>query len=84
VLEGKQQPAYYFYYSLLGNDITNGAFYSLAHPNFRPERASIRIKGDKFTLNTFMAGLADLKVGRGGSVINMFVITFLTGTFVCW
>lgn len=58
----ENQAAYYFYYSLLGNDITNGAFYSLISPNFRPERASIRIKGDKTTLSTFLASVADIKV----------------------
>lgn len=58
----EKQPAYYFYYSLLGNDITNAAFYSLLSPNFRPERASIRIKSDQATLNTFLASLADMKV----------------------
>jgi len=67
--EDKQQPAYYFYYSLLGNDITNGAFYNLSCPNFRPERASIRIKGDRPTLTTFIAGLGDLKVHIFGVVL---------------
>ena len=60
----EKHPAYYFYYSLFGNDITNGAFYSLVSPNFRPERASIRIKSDQGTLNTFLATLADLKVSH--------------------
>jgi len=58
----EKQSAYYFYYSLLGNDITNSAFYSLISPNFRPERASIKIKSDQSTLNAFLASLADIKV----------------------
>ena len=60
----KNQLAYYFYYSLFGNDITNAAFYSLVSPTFRPERASIRIKGDQTALNTFLASLADIKVSN--------------------
>ncbi|KAG9487890.1 hypothetical protein GDO78_007602 [Eleutherodactylus coqui] len=37
------KPEFFFYYSLLGNDVTNEPFTDLINPDFEPERASVRI-----------------------------------------
>ncbi|KAM4710500.1 centrosomal protein of 120 kDa [Discoglossus pictus] len=38
------QPEFFFYYTLLGNDVTNEPFTDLINPDFEPERASVRIR----------------------------------------
>uniref|UniRef100_A0AAX7TLS7 C2 domain-containing protein n=1 Tax=Astatotilapia calliptera TaxID=8154 RepID=A0AAX7TLS7_ASTCA len=38
---------FFFYYSLLGNDITSEPFHNLLSPDFEPERASVRIRSSK-------------------------------------
>ncbi|XP_072288993.1 centrosomal protein of 120 kDa [Eucyclogobius newberryi] len=45
---------FYFYYSLLGNDITSEPFHSLLTPAFEPERASVRIRSSKQVLQRFL------------------------------
>uniref|UniRef100_A0A673HLT8 Centrosomal protein 120 n=1 Tax=Sinocyclocheilus rhinocerous TaxID=307959 RepID=A0A673HLT8_9TELE len=35
---------FFFYYTLLGNDVTSEPFQNLLSPNFEPERASVRIR----------------------------------------
>ncbi|XP_064619737.1 centrosomal protein of 120 kDa-like isoform X2 [Lineus longissimus] len=44
---------YFFYYSLLGNDITNETFFDLLNPNFPPERASVKVKSNSDFLRAF-------------------------------
>lgn len=50
---------YYFYYKLLGNDITSEVF---KMASFKPERASIRIKSTRDNLAALLATQGDLKV----------------------
>ncbi|CAL1615077.1 unnamed protein product [Knipowitschia caucasica] len=45
---------YFFYYTLLGNDITSEPFHSLLTPTFEPERASVRIRSNKQVLQRFL------------------------------
>ncbi|KAK7933345.1 hypothetical protein WMY93_004241 [Mugilogobius chulae] len=45
---------FYFYYTLLGNDITSEPFHSLLTPAFEPERASVRIRSSKQVLQRFL------------------------------
>ena len=44
---------YFFYYSLLGNDVTNEAFHDLLNPNFPAERASVRMRSSVDALRLF-------------------------------
>ncbi|XP_056136157.1 centrosomal protein of 120 kDa [Lampris incognitus] len=53
---------FFFYYSLLGNDITSEPFHSLLSPSFEPERASVRIRSSKQVLCTFLAQQPSLQV----------------------
>ena len=54
---------FYFYYSLLSNDVTNEMFYDLLQPNFPAERASVRINSTLDLLRTFFAQHSGLEVG---------------------
>ena len=49
---------YYFYYCLLGNDITSEPFIP---PVFSPERASIRLKSSRDLLSLLFASQPDLE-----------------------
>ncbi len=53
---------FFFYYSLLGNDITSEPFHNLLSPEFEPERASVRIRSSKQILQTFLSQQPDLQV----------------------
>lgn len=53
---------FYFYYSLLGNDITSEPFHNLLSPDFEPERASVRIRSSKHILQTFLSQQPNLQV----------------------
>ena len=53
---------YFFYYSLLGNDVTNELFFDLVQPSFPPERASVKIRSSVETLRAFFAGQPGLQV----------------------
>ncbi|XP_041644369.1 centrosomal protein of 120 kDa [Cheilinus undulatus] len=53
---------FFFYYSLLGNDITSEPFYSLLSPDFEPERASVRIRSSKQILQTFLSQQPSLEI----------------------
>ncbi|XP_034511823.1 centrosomal protein of 120 kDa isoform X7 [Ailuropoda melanoleuca] len=63
----ERQPEFFFYYSLLGNDVTNEPFNDLINPNFEPERASVRIRSSIEILRVYLAlqsklqSLIDLK-----------------------
>lgn len=46
---------YFFYFSLLGNDVTNETFHDLIHPNFPAERASVKIRSNVDTLRAFFS-----------------------------
>lgn len=49
----------YFYYCLLGNDITTEPF---SPPTLHPERASVRVKGEGHQLQLLLSSQPDLKV----------------------
>lgn len=53
---------FFFYYSLLGNDITSEPFHNLLSPDFEPERASVRIRSSKQILQTFLSQQPGLEV----------------------
>ncbi|XP_071098431.1 centrosomal protein of 120 kDa-like [Haliotis cracherodii] len=44
---------YFFYYSLLGNDVTNESFADLINPSFPAERASVRLRSSVDALRVF-------------------------------
>ncbi|NXJ84437.1 CE120 protein, partial [Trogon melanurus] len=50
----ERQPEFFFYYSLLGNDVTNEPFTDLINPNFEPERASVRIRSTADVLQLYL------------------------------
>ncbi|XP_019372360.1 PREDICTED: centrosomal protein of 120 kDa [Gavialis gangeticus] len=51
----ERQPDFFFYYSLLGNDVTNEPFTDLINPNFEPERASVRIRSSIEVLRVYLS-----------------------------
>ena len=53
---------FFFYYSLLGNDITNEAFVDLLNPNFPPERASVKVRSSVDALRLFLVHQPGLQV----------------------
>ncbi|KAA8592409.1 hypothetical protein FQN60_017864 [Etheostoma spectabile] len=53
---------FFFYYSLLGNDITSEPFHNLLSPDFEPERASVRIRSSKQILQTFLSQQPSLQI----------------------
>ncbi|KAK2899236.1 hypothetical protein Q8A67_010654 [Cirrhinus molitorella] len=46
---------FFFYYTLLGNDVTSEPFQNLLSPNFEPERASVRIRSNERVLRLFLS-----------------------------
>ncbi|KAK7145416.1 hypothetical protein R3I93_013214 [Phoxinus phoxinus] len=46
---------FFFYYTLLGNDVTSEPFQNLISPNFEPERASVRIRSSDRVLRLFLS-----------------------------
>ncbi|KAF4072204.1 hypothetical protein AMELA_G00260510 [Ameiurus melas] len=44
---------FFFFYTLLGNDVTSEPFQNLISPNFEPERASVRIRSNDKVLQVF-------------------------------
>ncbi|KAL3867406.1 hypothetical protein ACJMK2_044608 [Sinanodonta woodiana] len=53
---------YFFYYSLIGNDVTNEVFHDLIEPHFPAERASVRIRTSVEALRIFMTNQPGLKI----------------------
>lgn len=60
---------FFFYYSLLGNDITSEPFASLLSPDFEPERASVRIRSSKQVLRAFLSQQPGLQVRAPPSLV---------------
>lgn len=58
----ERQPEFFFYYSLLGNDVTNEPFTNLMNPNFEPERASVRIRSSIEVLRAYFLAHSKLQV----------------------
>ncbi|KAF4787599.1 Centrosomal protein of 120 kDa [Turdus rufiventris] len=57
-----RQPEFFFYYSLLGNDVTNEPFTDLINPNFEPERASVRIRSTVEILHVYFCAQSKLQI----------------------
>ncbi|XP_060927437.1 centrosomal protein of 120 kDa [Limanda limanda] len=53
---------FFFYYSLLGNDITSEPFHNLLSPDFEPERASVHIRSSKQVLQSFLSQQPSLQI----------------------
>ncbi|KAL8561303.1 hypothetical protein ACOMHN_047158 [Nucella lapillus] len=53
---------FYFYYSLLGNDVTNESFSDLLSPAFPAERASVRVRSSVDALRLFFAHQPGLQI----------------------
>nr|XP_039270701.1 centrosomal protein of 120 kDa-like isoform X1 [Styela clava] len=53
---------YFFYYTLLGNDVANDPFPDLLNPEFVPERASVRIRSSVNILRLYLASQSGLQV----------------------
>ncbi|XP_009944873.1 PREDICTED: centrosomal protein of 120 kDa-like, partial [Leptosomus discolor] len=58
----ERQPKFFFYYSLLGNDIANEPFTDLINPNFEPERASVRIRSTADVLQVYLCAQSKLQI----------------------
>ncbi|KAM9694114.1 centrosomal protein of 120 kDa isoform 2-T4 [Trichechus inunguis] len=58
----ERQPEFFFYYTLLGNDVTNEPFNDLINPNFEPERASVRIRSSVEILRIYLALQSKLQI----------------------
>ncbi|XP_075692280.1 centrosomal protein of 120 kDa [Rhinoderma darwinii] len=56
------QPEFFFYYSLLGNDVTNEPFTDLISPDFEPERASVRIRSTTEVLYMYLSVQPKLQI----------------------
>ncbi|XP_048383738.1 centrosomal protein of 120 kDa isoform X2 [Stegostoma tigrinum] len=58
----EERPEFFFYYTLLGNDVTNDPFIDLMNPNFAPERASVRIRSRLDVLQLFLSSQPNLQI----------------------
>ncbi|NXX85989.1 CE120 protein, partial [Urocolius indicus] len=58
----ERRPEFFFYYSLLGNDVTNEPFTDLINPNFDPERASVRIRSRADVLQVYLCAQSKLQI----------------------
>ncbi|XP_073532916.1 centrosomal protein of 120 kDa [Phyllobates terribilis] len=56
------KPEFYFYYSLLGNDVTNEPFTDLINPDFEPERASVKIRSSAEVLCLYLSVQPKLQI----------------------
>lgn len=70
----ERQPEFFFYYSLLGNDVTNEPFNDLINPNFEPERASVRIRSSIEILRVYLALQSKLQVSIAENCFFFFLI----------
>ncbi|XP_066499742.1 centrosomal protein of 120 kDa [Hoplias malabaricus] len=53
---------FFFFYSLLGNDVTSEPFQNLISSNFEPERASVRIRSNEKLLRVFLSQQQNLEI----------------------
>lgn len=70
----ERQPEFFFYYSLLGNDVTNEPFNDLINPNFEPERASVRIRSSIEILRVYLALQSKLQVSTAENCVCLFFL----------
>ncbi|GAB6019902.1 hypothetical protein CHUAL_001437 [Chamberlinius hualienensis] len=57
-----ESSGYFFYYTLLGNDIVTDHFYDLNLEDFSPERASVRLRSNLSTLRLYFTSQGSLQV----------------------
>ncbi|XP_077473663.1 centrosomal protein of 120 kDa isoform X2 [Stigmatopora argus] len=57
-----EEPGFFFFYTLLGNDITSKPFQNLLKPDFQPERASVRVRSSEGVLRTFLSQQPPLQI----------------------
>lgn len=62
---------YFFYFSLLGNDVTNETFHDLINPNFPAERASVKIRSNVDTLRAFFSCQPGIQVDLSTADIDV-------------
>ncbi|XP_068693226.1 centrosomal protein of 120 kDa-like isoform X1 [Montipora foliosa] len=69
---------FYFYYSLLSNDVTNEVFFDLLQPNFPPERASVRLNSTLDHLRAFFTQHSGLEIHlcSGDQSLGRAVVSF--------
>lgn len=69
---------FYFYYSLLTNDVTNEVFHDLLQPNFPAERASVRICSNVDHLREFFTQHSGLEIHlcSGDQILGKAVVSF--------
>ena len=58
----KPHDGFYFFYKLLGNDVSSEPFQDVINPSFAAERASVRILSNMTTLKMFFQRNPSLKV----------------------
>ena len=58
----KLQDGFYFFYQILGNDVSSEPFHDAINPNFAAERASVRILSNTSVLKLFFQKNPSLKV----------------------
>ncbi|XP_027023076.1 centrosomal protein of 120 kDa isoform X1 [Tachysurus fulvidraco] len=59
---GNEGSDFFFFYTLLGNDVTSEPFQNLINPNFEPERASVRIRSNDKVLQVFFSQQQSLQI----------------------
>ncbi|XP_057709140.1 centrosomal protein of 120 kDa isoform X2 [Corythoichthys intestinalis] len=57
-----EEAGFFFFYTLLGNDITSKPFQNLLKPDFQPERASVRVRSSECFLRTFFSQQPTLQI----------------------
>ncbi|XP_049619026.1 centrosomal protein of 120 kDa [Syngnathus scovelli] len=57
-----EDAGFFFFYTLLGNDITSEPFRNLLTPDFQPERASVRIRSSDRALRAFLSQQPPLEI----------------------
>ncbi|XP_077416705.1 centrosomal protein of 120 kDa isoform X2 [Vanacampus margaritifer] len=57
-----EDAGFFFFYTLLGNDITSEPFQNLLTPDFQPERASVRVRSSERALRAFLLRQAPLRI----------------------
>ncbi|XP_037114858.1 centrosomal protein of 120 kDa isoform X2 [Syngnathus acus] len=57
-----EDAGFFFFYTLLGNDITSEPFRNLLTPDFQPERASVRVRSSDRALRAFLSQQPPLQI----------------------
>ncbi|KPP68982.1 centrosomal protein of 120 kDa-like [Scleropages formosus] len=57
-----ESPHFFFYYTLLGNDITSEPFETLISPSFEPERASVRVRSSVQVFRAYLSQQPNLQI----------------------